>query len=136
MMQVMYTNEDYKEMQKEVCYIMNDLKQMTDTICSAQYWNDFTLQANATCSAQALCDRLKNFLVQMNFITCNVANSGGVKNDSLFDFGTDNNSNIVSGNAGDDMELYSTEEGSSTILEDGKTEYVQEGNKQDIEIIE
>lgn len=134
-MEVMYTNEDYKEMQKEVCYIMNDLKQLTDTICSSQYWNDFTLQANATCSAQALCDRLKNFLVQMNFITCNVASGGGVKNDSLFDFGADNNSDTVDNSTGDNMELLDAEEGNKAVLEDSKTESVEEGNKQDIELL-
>lgn len=135
-MEVLYTNNDYREMQKEVCYIMNDLKQLTDDVCSSQLWNEFTLQANATCSAIALCDRLKNFLVQMNFITCNVANSGGVKNDSLFDFGADMDSNTTDNSTGDSVEVLDVEEGSRTVLENSKTGDVQEGSQEDIEIIE
>lgn len=133
-MEVRYTNNDYKEMQKEVCYLMNDLKQLTDTICSSQYWNDFVLQANATCSAQAICDKLKCFLVQMNFITCNVANSEEVQNDKIFDFGASDNNDTTSCSVGDNMELYNVEEGSEPILQDSKTEYVEKGNQEDTEV--
>lgn len=132
-MQVIYTESDYKELQKEVCYIMNDLKQLTDTICSSQYWRDFTLQANATCSAQAMCDLLKNYLVQMNFITCNVAMSNGGEQSGLFNFDTDMDSNTVDSNIGDNMELHTTEEISEQLLEDSQPENDEEGNKQSTE---
>lgn len=52
---------------------MSDLKQLTDSIVSNDLWNDFEYQSNATCKAISEIDLLKNYLVQMNFITYNVA---------------------------------------------------------------
>lgn len=121
-MEVVYTKEEYNALQKELCYLNNDFNQLIQTVCSDSFWNQFDLQANATCSAIGLLDRMKNFLAQMNFITCNVVESRmGKENSNGFNIGGDNNSNIVGDSSGDDMELYNASEGNSTVLEDGKT---------------
>lgn len=124
-MEVAYTKDEYKQMQKEVCYLVNEIKQRTDTICSSQDWNDFTLQANLTCEVQAMCDMLKNYLVQMNFITCNVAMRGGVNNE----YRDINNNDALGDFFGDNMELHESEEVNSELLETSKTRYDEETDK-------
>lgn len=137
-MEVAYTHNDYREMAKEVCFLTNDLKQLTDVICSKELFSDTNTQANATCSAIAVVDRLKNFLVQMNFITCNAVAVGkeNEENVGLLERRGDSDSNIIDNNAGDDMELHNVAEGNSGILEDSQTGNVEEGNKENTEITE
>ena len=135
-MEVAYTHNEYRELAKEVCFLTNDLKQLTDIICSKELFGDTNSQANATCSAIAIVDRLKNFLVQMNFITCNAV-AYGKENDNvgLLERRGNNDSNTVDNIVGDSMELHNVTEGNSTVLEDSQTGPFEEGNQENTEVL-
>lgn len=105
-MEVICNKEDYIAMQKEVCYLGDNLKHLLEIICSSYDWSDFNLQASSTCEAIRICDMLKNYLVQMNFIDCNVSKVGGDVNANK---GLDNNNSNIN-NTGDIVELYETED--------------------------
>ena len=135
-MEVAYTHNEYRELAKEVCFLTNDLKQLTDIICSKELFGDTNSQANATCSAIAIVDRLKNFLVQMNFITCNAV-AYGKENDNLglLERRGDSDSNTIDDIVGDSMELHNVTEGDSTVLEDSQTGPFEEGNQENTEVL-
>lgn len=124
-MEVRYKVSEYRELAKEVCLLTNELKQLSDIICSRELYEDYTTQSNATCSAIDIIDKLKNFLVQMNFLTCNVAQDLQEKENEIDDNIFSDDVDFVSG---DTVELYNSEEGNSELLETSESEDVQEGN--------
>lgn len=137
-MEISYTHKEYRELAKEVCFIVNDIRQLSDIICSAELFSDVNTQANATCRAISLVDQLKNYLVQMNFLTCNAASNlvrGGDNNVGLIERGTVDNSNNDDTHIGNTVELHSSENGSEQLLENSKTGNVEEGNKEDTEVL-
>lgn len=136
-MEVAYTHREYRELAKEVCFLVNDLRQLSDIICSKELFNELTTQANATCSAIGIVDQLKNYLVQMNFLTCNAASGlkEGEVDAGLLEYGRMDNIDTSSCSTGDSMELHNTPEGSDTILEDSQTGPFEEGNQEDTEVL-
>ena len=124
-MEVRYKVSEYRELAKEVCLLTNELKQLSDIICSRELYEDYTTQSNATCSAIDIIDKLKNFLVQMNFLTCNVAQDLQEKENEINDNIFSDDVDFVSG---DTVELCNSEEGNSELLETSESEDVQEGN--------
>lgn len=137
-MEVAYTHREYRELAKEVCFLVNDLRQLSDIICSKELFDELTTQANATCSAIGIVDQLKNYLVQMNFLTCNAASGlkEGEVDAGLIEYGRMDNNDTSSCDARDNMELHNVTEGDSTVLEDSQTGPFEEGNQEDTEILE
>lgn len=137
-MEVAYTHREYRELAKEVCFLVNDLRQLSDIICSKELFDELTTQANATCSAIGIVDQLKNYLVQMNFLTCNAASGlkEGEVDAGLIEYGRMDNNDTSSCDAGDNMELHNVTEGDNTVLEDSQTGPFEEGNQEDTEILE
>ena len=127
-MEVAYTHNDYREMIKEVLLINKGINDCVDILSSEGSWQDVTLQANAAYEAIQHIDRLKNFLVQINFITCNAAS--GLTGKEMLGIGDNNdsvdNSDTVSDSTGNDMELCDTNSGSETVLETSKSENVSQ----------
>lgn len=136
-MEVAYTHREYRELAKEVCFLVNDLRQLSDIICSKELFNELTTQANATCSAIGIVDQLKNYLVQMNFLTCNAASGlkEGEVDAGLLEYGRMDNNDTSSCDAGDNMELHNVTEGNNTVLEDSQTGPFEEGNQEDTEVL-
>lgn len=136
-MEVAYTHREYRELAKEVCFLVNDLRQLSDIICSKELFNELTTQANATCSAIGIVDQLKNYLVQMNFLTCNAASGlkEGEVDAGLLECGRMDNNDTPSCDAGDNMELHNVTEGNNTVLEDSQTGPFEEGNQEDTEVL-
>lgn len=136
-MEVAYTHKEYRELAKEVCFLVNDLRQLSDIICSKELFNELTTQANATCSAIGIVDQLKNYLVQMNFLTCNAASGlkEGEVDAGLLEYGRMDNNDTSSCDAGDNMELHNVTEGNNTVLEDSQTGPFEEGNQEDTEVL-
>lgn len=136
-MEVAYTHREYRELAKEVCFLVNDLRQLSDIICSKELFNELTTQANATCSAIGIVDQLKNYLVQMNFLTCNAASGlkEGEVDAGLLEYGRMDNNDTSSCDAGDNMELHNVTEGDNTVLEDSQTGPFEEGNQEDTEVL-
>lgn len=87
-MKIMYSQSEYNKLQKEVCYLINELKQLTDSICSEDLWSDFTLQSNATCKAIKNVDTLKTYLCEMNLMSYNIA-IGNTFSQEVLDDSTD-----------------------------------------------
>lgn len=137
-MEVAYTHREYRELAKEVCFLVNDLRQLSDIICSKELFDELTTQANATCSAIGIVDQLKNYLVQMNFLTCNAASGlkEGEVDAGLIEYGRMDNNDTSSCDTGDNMELHNVTEGDNTVLEDSQTGPFEEGNQEDTEILE
>ena len=115
----------------------DDLRQLSDIICSKELFNELTTQANATCSAIGIVDQLKNYLVQMNFLTCNAASGlkEGEVDAGLLECGRMDNNDTPSCDAGDNMELHNVTEGNNTVLEDSQTGPFEEGNQEDTEVL-
>lgn len=136
-MEVAYTHREYRELAKEVCFLVNDLRQLSDIICSKELFDELTTQANATCSAIGIVDQLKNYLVQMNFLTCNAASGlkEGEVDAGLLEYGRMDNNDTSSCDAGDNMELHNVTEGDNTVLEDSQTGPFEEGNQEDTEVL-
>lgn len=136
-MEVAYTHREYRELAKEVCFLVNDLRQLSDIICSKELFDELTTQANATCSAIGIVDQLKNYLVQMNFLTCNAASGlkEGEVDAGLIEYGRMDNNDTSSCDTGDNMELHNVTEGDNTVLEDSQTGPFEEGNQEDTEVL-
>lgn len=136
-MEVAYTHREYRELAKEVCFLVNDLRQLSDIICSKELFDELTTQANATCSAIGIVDQLKNYLVQMNFLTCNAASGlkEGEVDAGLLEYGRMDNNDTPSCDTGDNMELHNVTEGDNTVLEDSQTGPFEEGNQEDTEVL-
>lgn len=116
--------------QKNICYYMNDLQYLVSTLCSQSNVYDKDAQVRATASAINICERMKNLLVQFNFIYDNIKEEDEVVN-------RDNINNDTSSDiAGDDMELCDAPTVSDAILEDSESEHEEVGSQEDIECIE
>lgn len=120
-MNIEYDFNSYKELQKEVLYNMNILKQTSELICTPDYVNDKNLQKNSVSYALQITGQLVNILSKMDFVISNgeykqnePKMEEGIVNEEGNNMVGDNDSSI----SGDANQLCETVQDNNEILEE------------------